>query len=128
MTFPFMTGLLHYDYPFNVRELEAFIKRGVALCDGTELDTPHLPLEITELMKAYALVKGPGHAPSPVHGGTPAEDPGARGAHVPTEAELRASLAQHRGNVAAVGREFGKERMQVHRWMKKFGIDVDEFR
>jgi DNA-binding NtrC family response regulator len=128
MTFPFMTGLLHYDYPFNVRELEAFIKRGVALCDGTELDTPHLPLEITELMKGYALVKGPGHAPSPVHGGTPAEDPGARGAHVPTEAELRASLAQHRGNVAAVGREFGKERMQVHRWMKKFGIDVDEFR
>jgi transcriptional regulator of acetoin/glycerol metabolism len=47
---------------------------------------------------------------------------------VPTEAELRASLAQHKGNVAAVGREFGKERMQVHRWMKKFGIDVEEYR
>ena len=46
----------------------------------------------------------------------------------PTAEELRALLAQHKGNVAAVGREFGKERMQVHRWMKRYGIDVDEYR
>ena len=47
---------------------------------------------------------------------------------MPTEQELRALLVQHKGNDAAVGREFGKERMQVHRWMKKFGIDVEEYR
>ena len=47
---------------------------------------------------------------------------------VPTEPELRALLAQHRGNIAAVGREYGKERMQVHRWMKRYGIDVAEYR
>ena len=35
---------------------------------------------------------------------------------------------QHHGNVAAVGRELGKERMQVHRWMKRYGIDVEEYR
>jgi transcriptional regulator of acetoin/glycerol metabolism len=47
---------------------------------------------------------------------------------VPTAEELRSLLAQHKGNVAAVGREFGKERMQVHRWMKRYGIEVDQYR
>jgi transcriptional regulator with GAF, ATPase, and Fis domain len=133
LSFPFMTGLLHYDYPFNVRELEAFIKRGVALCDGTELDGPHLPEEIKELMKSYGVRKSAGHAPAPVHVAPgvvvapPAAHPPVRQG-VPTEAELRALLAQHKGNVAAVGREYGKERMQVHRWMKRYGIDVGEYR
>ena len=49
------------------------------------------------------------------------------GADVSCE-ELRSSLSAHRGNVAAVGRQFGKERMQVHRWMKRYGINVDEYR
>ena len=46
----------------------------------------------------------------------------------PTEEELRALLLRHHGNVAAVGREFGKERMQVHRWMKRYNIDVADYR
>jgi transcriptional regulator with PAS, ATPase and Fis domain len=131
ITFPFMTGLLHYDYPFNVRELEAFIKRGVALCDGAELDTPHLPDEIKELMKVYGVRnKPPAATVAPIAGSpapvTPTSAPMRTG--IPTEPELRALLAQHRGNVAAVGREYGKERMQVHRWLKKYGIDVGEYR
>jgi DNA-binding NtrC family response regulator len=130
LTFPFMTGLLHYDYPFNVRELEAFIKRGIALCDGLELDTPHLPDEIKELMKAYGVRNKPptAVAPSPGAHPLPAAAPPPPRTGVPTEAELRALLAQHKGNVAAVGREFGKERMQVHRWMKRYGIDVGDYR
>jgi transcriptional regulator of acetoin/glycerol metabolism len=47
---------------------------------------------------------------------------------VPTDQELRALLLRHKGNVAAVGRELGKERMQIHRWMKRYNIDVDEYR
>ena len=46
----------------------------------------------------------------------------------PTEAELRELLDRHRGNIAAVGRELGKERMQVHRWLKRYGIDVAAYR
>src|SRR6185369_2137957 len=55
LTFAFMTGLLHYDFPFNVRELEALIKRGIALTDGPMLDAQHLPDEIKELMGSYAV-------------------------------------------------------------------------
>jgi transcriptional regulator with GAF, ATPase, and Fis domain len=47
---------------------------------------------------------------------------------IPSEPELRALLARHEGNVAAVGRELGKERMQVHRWMKRYGVSVEEYR
>jgi len=27
-----------------------------------------------------------------------------------------------------VGRELGKERMQIHRWMKRYGIDAGDYR
>jgi transcriptional regulator with GAF, ATPase, and Fis domain len=122
LSFPFMTGLLHYDFPYNVRELEAVIKRGIALTEGATLEVGNLPDVIKEQMKGYGkrnARSAPGVMP-------PCPPPPRSG--VPTEQELRHLLAQHHGNVAAVGREFGKERMQVHRWMKRYGINVDEYR
>jgi len=52
-TFSFMVALLHHEWPFNVRELESCIKRGVALTEGAPLDTQHLPDAIGEHMKGY---------------------------------------------------------------------------
>jgi transcriptional regulator with GAF, ATPase, and Fis domain len=133
VSFAFMTGLLHYDFPFNVRELEGFLKRGVALLDEGSgvLDTAHLPDEIKELMKSYGLRSE--QAPPRASPEEPPRVPAKEAAPAirrkpPNEEELRALLAFHKGNVAAVGREFGKERMQVHRWMKRFGINADEYR
>ena len=57
-----------------------------------------------------------------------APDPWGRGGQPPSADELRRSLTRHRGNVAAVGREFGKERMQIHRWMRRLGIDPNDYR
>lgn len=197
VSFPFMTGLLHYDWPFNVRELEAAIKRAVAVAEGDVLEAHHLPDAIKEVMREYgvhrvdtegALLLGPAAlvgvtqppidvrmqprddlppsraasevseelsrgwsagatsspdlhqprfqtspppAPPPLaalgaHAAQPARVPGRFQA--PTEEELRALMTLHRGNVAAVGREFGKERMQVHRWLRKYGIDAESYR
>ena len=138
LSFSFIVALLHYDWPFNVRELESCIKRGVALTDGAQLDTVHLPDAISEHMKGYgerprvvvpskvpaaSISASPGSAFAP-GAGSPAN--ARRGA--PTEEELRALLQRHRGNVAAVGRELGKERMQVHRWLKRYSIDLDDYR
>jgi len=122
-TFPFMTALLHYDWPYNVRELEACIKRSVALSDGPLLGSEVLPDAVKEAMADYG--KGPSLSPS--------QSPPTRISEphvlaVPSELELRALLVRHQGNVAAVGRELGKARMQIHRWMKRYGIAVDEFR
>ena len=46
----FLVALVHYDWPFNVRELESCIKRGAALAEGSILDTPHLPDAIANTM------------------------------------------------------------------------------
>jgi transcriptional regulator with GAF, ATPase, and Fis domain len=133
-SFSFLVALLHYDWPFNVRELESCIKRGVALATSDVLDTAQLPDAIADLMKSYGVrprVEAPSMAPPPVS--MPMSVPASSSATSsrrppPTEDELRALLDRHRGNVAAVGRELGKERMQVHRWMKRYGISIDEYR
>ena len=119
LSFPFMTGLLQHDYPYNVRELEACIKRSVALSEGPILGPEVLPDAIKDSMADY----GKGHSLLPPQR---VSEP----AHLatPSEAELRALLVNHQGNVAAVGRELGKARMQIHRWMKRYGIAVEEFR
>jgi transcriptional regulator with GAF, ATPase, and Fis domain len=125
-TFSFLVALLHYDWPFNVRELESCIKRGVALADRTPLDTRHLPDAIAEHMRGYGereRVLAPSNLPPPMDGPVPSPRRAA-----PTEEELRQLLSRHRGNVAAVGRELGKERMQVHRWLKKYRISLDDYR
>jgi len=140
----FMLGLVHYDWPYNVRELESCIKLAVALADGAELDAKHLPDTVQRVIRenqaradamapsgrssvqgarSHEATSGPGvAAPLPV---SPARLP--RGA-APTEAELREILVRHRGNIAAVGRELGKERMQVHRWLKRYSLVIEDFR
>jgi sigma-54 dependent transcriptional regulator, acetoin dehydrogenase operon transcriptional activator AcoR len=141
-SFSFLVALFHYDWPFNVRELESCIKRGVALTDGEELDTMHLPDAISEHMKGYGdrqrvslpsnLPAAPYEGAAPFSGSAPGGSPTAPPPPVrrgpPTEEELRALLDRHKGNVAAVGRELGKERMQVHRWLKRYNIDLSQYR
>ncbi len=154
LTVPYMTGLLHYHFPFNVRELEALIKRGIALAEARTLEATHLSAEIHTQMRAYG--RRPGHpyheaappvppaaptapswrppAPSadptapPLSQTAAAAIPKAVSAYVPSAEELRQVLIATGGNVAAVGRHYGKERMQVHRWMKKYSIDPNDFR
>jgi transcriptional regulator of acetoin/glycerol metabolism len=42
--------------------------------------------------------------------------------------ELTAALTRTRGNVSEISRAMGKTRMQIHRWMKRFGLDPETFR
>lgn len=127
LSFPFMVGLLHYDFPFNVRELEASIKRAIALSEGSELVAEHLPDVIREQMATYGKPLSTAPQPPPQER-APAAGPRQSTPATPSEEDLRALLRHHRGNIAAVGRVFGKERMQVHRWMKRYGIVPDDYR
>jgi len=119
VTFLFMTALLQYDFPYNVRELEACAKRAIALAEGKMLDDGLLPEPIREAMLEYGRA-APAHETSgeahPIRHGTPSEE------------ELRALLTEHAGNVAAVGRLLGKARMQIHRWVDRYGIDLGDYR
>jgi sigma-54 dependent transcriptional regulator, acetoin dehydrogenase operon transcriptional activator AcoR len=46
----------------------------------------------------------------------------------PNEEQLRSLLTHHRGNIAAVGQALGKHRMQVHRWLRRYNIDISDYR
>jgi DNA-binding NtrC family response regulator len=117
-SFAFMTGLLNYDFPYNVRELEACIKRALALSDGSSLEPEVLPEAVQEAMSDYGSAEG--------RRSRPPEEEDAQGA--PDEATLRELLTRHQGNIAAVGRELGKARMQIHRWMKRYDVDIADYR
>jgi transcriptional regulator with GAF, ATPase, and Fis domain len=115
VTFPFMMALLHYDWPYNVRELESCAKRCVVLAEGKPLAEEMLTEDIARAMSGY----GQAFAPSEAGKDEPA---------APTREALVSLLERHQGNVAAVGRDLGKARMQIHRWLKRYAIDINDFR
>ena len=64
VSFPFMTGLVNYDWPYNVRELEACIKRCIALADSPLIDVEQLPDPVRDAMSDYGEPLAPGARPS----------------------------------------------------------------
>jgi transcriptional regulator with AAA-type ATPase domain len=100
-------ALLRYTWPRNVRELVQVLQVAETLAGGKAIDCVHLPAHI---------VQAPALAPT-------VEDEEDR-----MREQLVASLARHQGNVSQVARELGKARMQVQRWMKRFGIESTSFR
>ena len=125
LSFGFALGLVNYDWPYNVRELEGCVKRCLALCDGAIVEESLLPEPIKDLMADYGQPLT--RAELSAHNSS-FDVARATRTSAPTDADLRALLEKHRGNVAAVGRDLGKARMQVHRWMERYGINVDEYR
>ena len=47
---------------------------------------------------------------------------------LPGAQPLPGTEALQRTAKGQVGRELGKERMQVHRWLKRYSIDIDAYR
>jgi len=138
-SFTLMLALSHYDWPYNVRELESALRRAAALTKG-ELEVCHLPDVVQHALRSYAsrdaartgygaeseqtrvAVSALGSGPLPV----PVIPTPKRAA--PTQAELVEALRRTGGNISAIAREYGKDRVQVHRWLKRFGIDPSTFR
>jgi DNA-binding NtrC family response regulator len=108
-------ALFSYDWPLNVRELRQCLARASALAGTARvIERGHLP-------PAIASMAGARSAPLPAEAGELQDGPR-------LQAQLEALLAEHEGNVAEVARAMGKARMQVHRWMKRHGIDPKRFR
>jgi hypothetical protein len=103
-------AMCRYDWPLNIREVERCLSAAVVLASEGEIELEHLPGPLREVKKAEASTAGM----SP-------EDAWLR-------EELVSRMREHRGNISAVARSFGKARVQIQRWLKRFDLDADAFR
>ncbi|WP_437825710.1 sigma 54-interacting transcriptional regulator [Sorangium sp. So ce1153] len=98
-------AMLRHDWPGNVRELEKCLGTAVVLAgEQGQVDLEHLSPAVQRALE-----------------GPMAEDAARRD-------ELVRLLEVHRGNITAVASEMGKARMQIQRWLKRYGIDAERFR
>ena len=103
--------LLRYPWPLNVRELEQALGTAQVLAGAEPVRAEHLP--------------------DTVRSGRP---PGAPRPIVLSESDQKvrdqvvAALREHQGNVSAVARALDKDRKQIQRWIKRFGLDPASYR
>ncbi|MBL0221072.1 MAG: sigma 54-interacting transcriptional regulator [Myxococcales bacterium] len=109
-------ALLRHEWPRNIRELEQTLTTSIALVVDNVIELEHLQLgarrSAPRIDKVDNVDDADDLAPS----------------EVKRRDELRALLATHHGNVAAVARDMGVARMQIHRWLERFEIDVTTYR
>ncbi len=116
-----MRLLMRYDFPLNVRELEQVLRAALVLAPadpGTRvktIDVDHLP----ETVKAGPRNSAPGSKRRTV-----AASPEATA----RKAELIVQMKEHRGNVSAIARAMGTARMQIHRWIRQFEVNPEDYR
>jgi DNA-binding NtrC family response regulator len=107
-------ALLRYDWPLNVRELETCLNVAATLANGGTIHTRHLPEALREAPRGEA---------DPESVDLPGEADDKR-----RKAELVALLREHQGNITAIARATGWNRVQIHRWLKRFELDPRPFR
>jgi hypothetical protein len=108
-------ALVLQSWPGGAGDLAAIVGRVAALLRPLEaVDQSHLKEAGLELCSEPASAsKAAGAGAS-------------RGA--PTEAEIRSLMASNEGSVRACSASLGVARKQVYRWLKRYGIDPEEYR
>ncbi|HEX4460195.1 MAG TPA: sigma 54-interacting transcriptional regulator [Polyangia bacterium] len=110
-----LRALLRHGWPLNIRELEQCLRAALAL-SPQRIDVAHLP----------ASVRDPAPAGLP-----PSSSPSSSSSKVLTaeqrarREELVGLLTANGGNISAVARHLGKDRVQIRRWIKQLGIAID---
>jgi transcriptional regulator of acetoin/glycerol metabolism len=128
LAFALMDALLSYDWPYNVRELDTTMRRAVVVADGAPLTVAHLPASMRGETARGETATGPIESATRAANAQGAPTARAAPSTSPSADELRALLARHDGNLAAVARVLGKDRTQIRRWLRQAGIDPDQFR
>ena len=152
---PFETEACHalflYDWPHNIRELQKVVTEAELLSQGSPTigfdhlppflaamvdsdGTPHLAEISSSGSDAHRSGRpGPGSSPglprkSAWDDPPPPTAPVRRRRPVPSEAELRAMLQKHQGNVSEVARQLDRQWAVVWRTMRRYGIGPAEYK
>ena len=115
-------AMVCYSWPYNVRELERQAKV-ISLVLG-----PGLPVALQDL--APEIIEIPKPEQSRPAASRSLSEPTRKlpPSPTPTTDELRELLQRYDGNLSRVARHLGKKRVQIYRWLSRFGIDANEFR
>lgn len=118
-------ALVLWEWPFNVRELEALAKAFAVTPAAGTLDWTFLEENKPEVLTRET----PKTSPSPPDPrGSGVYDLELSGPEREFRAQLESELRRWEGNVAQVARAMGKPRSQVYRWLRRYSIDADAFR
>ncbi len=104
-------ALMRHTWPHNIRELDHTLGTALPRADGGPIGLAHLPEAVRA---AGSGLPGPSVLPR-----APAAD---------RRAEVESLLQKHAGNISAVAREAGVSRVQVHRWLQRYGLDPKRYR
>jgi len=133
-------ALLLYPWPGNVRELRNVAAEcKVKLAAAGQSSVGDLPTRIKDFLVKARAGEPPAdlnvavHQPQVSCGGSAGAPPiasagGLQQRERPGKEALLDSLRRHRGNLAAVAAEFGRQRPQAYRWLAHYGIDPAPFR
>jgi len=130
------TALVSHAWPLNVRELEHVLSVALVTSTDDTLRLAHVgdalrPARTSERPpRPSAPPAPPGAPPAPASAEAPARSaPRALGPEdEKLKSELVDALTKTQGNISEIARSMGKTRMQIHRWMKRFGITPESFR
>jgi transcriptional regulator with PAS, ATPase and Fis domain len=108
----------HY-WPANIRELEKSLGAAVVLAADSRIELDHLPAGVGAEHKQTT-------APNTPH--PTLEPPPLSVDDLRRKEQLHALLTEHAGNISAVARVMGKARMQIQRWIKRYGLDPESYK
>jgi two-component system response regulator HydG len=105
-----ITLLMNYGFPGNVRELENIVERGVALSNGTSIETSHLPEDLREL-SIRTFRKREGKIPS---------------LDEQEMSYIQWVLREVGGNKTLAAQILGIDRVSLWRKLKRYGLESPE--
>jgi transcriptional regulator of acetoin/glycerol metabolism len=111
---------MSHDWPLNVRELDQALRVTSLLAEDGILRLANAPESLRNADHDDKVVDAERDV-TPAKAALSSEDATLRDA-------LVAALSAHSGNVSRVAAEMGRTRMQIHRWMKRFGLSPDSYR
>jgi transcriptional regulator with GAF, ATPase, and Fis domain len=109
-------AMFQYHWPLNIRELESCLTTAFTLVKGDLIGIEHLPEKIRASINPL---------PPPGKLTVPSEED----EHFNLLREkLVALMISHDGNISAVARALGRDRVQVRRWLRKLNLEPSRFR
>lgn len=100
-----VAALYAYDWPLNIRELERALSAASVFARG-RIELSHLPAAVGSALDGDRVI----------------DESALSSSDKELRDRLSALLAHHGGNLAEIARELKKDRTQIRRWMKRFGL------